>query len=407
MKIVIKLNKSNGDRGNGFEIVVYCNHLRNRKQKVIGYSNIAHFNEEMQLVNEKHPDYEELLPRLMDIKLKARKIIASGVVSVDEAMNVLFSINSESISYIDFCESFIAEERLIANEAEKREDLVLRNRILGNCKAHENSLNQFKKFYPKLSFSDLNYKKLMAFRKHYENMGASKKTIQHYLTQLKVMYNRGIRKYNLPDLKPFANMLDGLNVKSFNIKKKYITIESIQKLEFYETKSKSRRRSVDLFLLQFYLGGCDLTDLYFLEQKAMFNDRVIIERGKTEQVANLKIFPKAKAIIEKYKAASGKWLFGWEKEPGRYKSFSSAFYKSLISVQQEIGIQVLPTGGNLAVKVARHTFGNRAKQLMIDTDIIRELMAHERNDVDNFYKDKFSEKVRDEALFKIIDTDGI
>src|SRR5690606_33597923 len=258
MKIVIKLNKSNGDRGNGFEIVVYCNHLRNRKQKVIGYSNIAHFNEEMQLVNEKHPDYEELLPRLMDIKLKARKIISSGVVSVEEAMNVLFSVNSESVSYIDFCESFIAEERLIANEAEKREDLVLRNRILGNCKAHENSLNQFKKFYPKLSFSDLDYKKLMAFRKHYENMGASKKTIQHYLTQLKVMYNRGIRKYNLPDLKPFANMLDGLNVKSFNIKKKYITIESIQKLEFYETKSKSRRRSVDLFLLQFYLGGCDL-----------------------------------------------------------------------------------------------------------------------------------------------------
>jgi len=44
---------------------------------------------------------------------------------------------------------------------------------------------------------------------------------------------------------------------------------------------------------------------------------------------------------------------------------------------------------------------------MIDTDIIRELMAHERNDVDNFYKDKFSEKVRDEALFKIIDTEII
>ena len=67
-------------------------------------------------------------------------------------------------------------------------------------------------------------------------------------------------------------------------------------------------------------------------------------------------------------------------------------------------IKILPTGGNLSVKVARHTFGNRAKQLMIDTDIIRELMAHERNDVDNFYKDKFSEEVRDQALFKIIDT---
>jgi len=47
MKIVIELNKSNGNQGNGFEIVVYCNHLRVRKQKIIGYSKIEHFNEEM------------------------------------------------------------------------------------------------------------------------------------------------------------------------------------------------------------------------------------------------------------------------------------------------------------------------------------------------------------------------
>src|SRR5690606_35221325 len=78
MKIVIELNKSNGNQGNGFEIVVYCNHLRVRKQKIIGYSKIEHFNEEMQLINEKHPDYEELLPRLMNLKLKARKIMRKG-----------------------------------------------------------------------------------------------------------------------------------------------------------------------------------------------------------------------------------------------------------------------------------------------------------------------------------------
>jgi hypothetical protein len=29
-------------------------------------------------------------------------------------------------------------------------------------------------------------------------------------------------------------------------------------------------------------------------------------------------------------------------------------------------------------------------------------MGHERNDIDNYYKDKYPEKMRDEALFKII-----
>jgi len=62
MKIVIKLNISNGERAEGYELVVYVNHLRKRKQKIIGYSKVNHFNEQMQLVNEKHPDYDELLP---------------------------------------------------------------------------------------------------------------------------------------------------------------------------------------------------------------------------------------------------------------------------------------------------------------------------------------------------------
>jgi hypothetical protein len=52
---------------------------------------------------------------------------------------------------------------------------------------------------------------------------------------------------------------------------------------------------------------------------------------------------------------------------------------------------VQPDGGHIAVKVARHSFANRAN-LMIETDITRELMGHERDDVDNYYKDKYPEK---------------
>lgn len=406
MKITIKLNKSNGDRGNGFEIVVYCNHLRERKQKVIGFSKLEHFNEEMQLINEKHPDYEELLPRLMDLKLKSRKLIASGCKNVEDAMSVLFGIDTDDLSFIDFCEDFISEDYKTALEVEKRGDLILRNRIIGNVKSNKNSINQFKKFFPKVKFLDLDYQKVMQFRKHYENAGASKKTIQHYLSHLKAMYNRGILKYNLDDKKPFAKTMDGLKLKSFDARKKYITIEDIARLENFETKLASRRRCVDLFLLQFYFGGCDLTDLYFLKRSALFKDRIIIERSKTGQVCNLKIHPKAQSIINKYKCDSGEWLFPWDKDAKKYQYFLSNYWTSMGTIQRKIGIDVLPSGGNISVKVARHTFGNRAKQLMIDADVIRELMGHERDDIDNFYKDKFSEYVRDEALFKIIETEN-
>lgn len=407
MKIAIKLNKSNQDRGNGYEIVVYCNHLRQRKQRVIGYSKIEHFNEEMQLVNEKHPDYDVLMPRLMDLKLKIRKLIATGCVDVTEAIDVLFGVDVDDLCYVEFCQSHITGILKTASDLEKNGDLIARNRITGTANSYKNSINQFKKFFPKLKFSELDYQKIMYFRKHYENVGASKRTISHYLSALKAMYNHGVLKYKLEDKKPFTKTMDNLKLKSFEARKKYITIEDIAKLEKNEPKLKSTVRNVDLFLLQFYFGGCDLTDLYFMKRNSVFKGRIIFERGKTGQMVNLKIHPKAQAILDKYKCSTGEWLFPFDKSVDKYKLFLGYYWVSLGRRQRTLGIDVLPAGGNISVKVARHTFGNRAKQLMIDSDIIRELMGHERDDVDNFYKDKFSEQVRDEALFRIIETENL
>ena len=71
-------------------------------------------------------------------------------------------------------------------------------------------------------------------------------------------------------------------------------------------------------------------------------------------------------------------------------------------MQTAENIEVQPLGGKIRIKVARHSFATIAKGLFIDTDLLRELMGHERNDVDTIYKDKYPEKVRDEALLKII-----
>src|SRR5690606_36618340 len=151
----------------------------------------------------------------------------------------------------------------------------------------------------------------------------------HYISQLKSMYNKGIRKYNLPDTQPFRHTLDNFTIKSFNAKKKYIEITDIKKLEDFNSKLKGQQRNRDLFLLQFYLGGCDLTDLYFLPMTALFKDCVLIERSKTGQVASLKLHPKAKAIIERYKCVSGQWVFPWDKDHDRYHYFISNYTLSL------------------------------------------------------------------------------
>jgi integrase len=107
------------------------------------------------------------------------------------------------------------------------------------------------------------------------------------------------------------------------------------------------------------------------------------------------------AILAKY-TGEGDWLFPYKKDNDSYITFRGVYQRALIYIQEKQEIEVLPDGGNIAVKVARHTFANLAKTMNIDTDIIRELMGHERDDVDNYYKDKYPEAIRDKALFDII-----
>jgi len=409
MTIEIKLLIDQPDNGEGFPIVVRVSHRGKRKQKLVAHSKVNHFNEQMQLVNEKHPDYDELLSRLMEIKLKSRKIIALGCEDVDQALQQLFEnkAKSEHASFNEWCQGYIDELKSSAGRAEKKGDVQDRNRIMGNVRANQTALNVFSLYYTSINFEQLEYNTMMRFRKFREIEGNSKATIQNYLRQLRAMYNRGIRELRLPDNRPFEKLFEGLKVKSFDMKKKYLTIEDIRAIEKFKPKSVQSEKYKDLFLLQFYFGGCDLTDIYFLEANRVRNGRVILERGKTGQMVNLKIHPKAQEIIDKHKALKGTYLFPWDKDITKYETFRRRLQRYLIDFQNQLQIKVLPIDGNIGIKVARHTFGNRAKQLMIDADIIRELMGHERDDVDNFYKDKFSEKVRDEVLFRIIDTENV
>jgi len=71
-------------------------------------------------------------------------------------------------------------------------------------------------------------------------------------------------------------------------------------------------------------------------------------------------------------------------------------------MQNRLEIKIQPLGGNLGIKVARHTFANIGKRLGIEEDMLRELMGHERDDIDNFYKDRYPEEERDLAQLKII-----
>lgn len=401
MKIEIKLVTSRKETSEGFPLVVEIAHQNIRKSKTLALCLEKHFNKDNKMITEKHPDYDVLAPILMSIKLKARKLIIQGYTDVEKTFEELFAVDHSQIQFMDYGRKLVAEMKKLADELEKY-DLKARNKILGNILCYENVLAQFDNFAQKVTLQNLDYAILERFKNYNVSIGNSKATIHLYLRTLRAIYNKGILYHKFADQKPFTGIFNGLKVQSFNSRKKYITRAGVEIMEGIDYRI-SRQKCVDLWLLAFYFGGCDLIDLYYLKTRQIRKGRVVFERTKTNTgvIIDLKIHPKAAAILAKYKTDS-EWLFPWDKDHESYITFRGNYQRDILLVQKEFNIVVEPDGGNLGIKVARHTFANLAKTLNIETDVIRELMGHQRNDVDNYYKDKYPEKVRDKALFDVI-----
>lgn len=403
MKIELKLITSRPGTEEGFPLVFEISHKGKRKQKVIAHCKPEHFIKDHKMISSKHPDFDVLNPIILDYKITAKKIVLANEQDIDKAYKLLFESELKEPTFAQFGKNLVAEIKEEIAAFEKYKNIIARNKAAGNLAVYENVLRQFAPYVLNSKISEIDYNLLMEFRSQKLKENTSKATVYLYLRTLRAIYNKAILKCGLIDNKPFTGVFDNLKTKSFNSKKKYITIEDIKKLENY-TGPKLKQEAVDFFLLQFYLGGADLIDVYYLKKKQCLENRIFFERGKTNNnfYIELLVHEKAARIFEKY-YKKGEFLFPFRKDVAGYRTFRTRYARKLNEVAEELGIKVLPMGDKLGVKVVRHTFANRAKNLMLDPDLIRELMGHQRDDVDNFYKDRFPEKIRDEALSRIID----
>lgn len=323
----------------------------------------------------------------------ALDIIDGKKTSLDSIKTILLggSTFSQHINFYDFFDTIIKEKLKLGKITTADIHLVAKKNLMI--------------YKSNLFFSEIDYNFLNSFKEWKLASGNKKNTVHTYLRKIKYVYNEAVRRGIVKDKKPFKDVFKGISIKANRNKKKYLSLQNMAKIEQIDNLRMSHQRSLDLFLLMFYLGGQSLKDIYFIKNKDVHRGRVYFKRSKLDDVGyefDLKIFSKSKKIIDKY-ATDGEYLFGkWRKDDLGYKNFRSNFRRSLQKVQKEYQIEVLPKGGNISVTTARHTFATRAKFLFIETDLIRELMGHERSDVDTIYKDRYPQKIRDEAHLKIV-----
>lgn len=409
MKIELKIFLTKRPTAEGyplaFEIVHSLNSKETKRRLEIGKCHPEHFLPSEKNISRKHPDFDLLEPIIKQYKAKARTIILHRVTDVEVARRMLEETVSGKLeaSLPEFASNLIKDMEAVAVAVLKRNEKE-GNKKLGNIDVYKNAVQQFTDYHPGIRFSEIDYVTLMKFRSFQEALGNSKATINLYLRTIRSVYNKGILHLKVPPPpNPFTGVFKGLAVKSYANKKKYIDKDTLLLLERLPLEG-AKARSRDLWLLQFYLGGSDLIDIYHLEKANLRKGRVYFSRSKGagDLLIDLAIHPKALRIIDRYREAEGRYIFPWRKDRAGYVGFRRNLGADLKRIQEDASIEVLPVGGILAIKVARHTFQNIAKKKRLDPDLIRELVGHERDDVDNFYKDRFDAQTRDAGHYEVI-----
>lgn len=395
MKAKIQLYKNDGKTDNQYPVKLVLSSERKTRRRTISYASEKNWDV---LKNEPkiiHPDYETIFSLIIRCRLLNVKSKFMSLTDFNEAFEIILEEKTNtSMSVSDYFD--IEEKRL---KAENR---------FGTANAYKTVKNRFNIFAPNLMLSEVNEELVKNFVFLFSNRKDA--YILFHISILRALYNKALRDPNikLVDKEPFKNATFGLRVKKKRAKNRYLDDNEMRKLINLEKSGKLYKgelRTVRLSLLQYYFCGLNLVDLFFLKKSNFYKDRVLISRtklGKYREEFDLRVFPVAREILNKMESDDPVYFFQSEKTYDQYITFYKSHYITMRRFQEKYDIKLMPKNTYLNTNAFRHTFATRAKFLRVDVDIIRELMGHERNDIDVAYKDVYPEEIRDAEHLRII-----
>lgn len=405
MKIYLKLIKSRQS------IVLHIGHLQQRKQVKIADCEPKHWDAQNEMIKTSHPEFEDIYPYLMNIVAMSKVVMRKKIKDVHQAESLIFNTNKDP-EFIDWIKKYIDKKELQALKYEVQDNLTERNRINGHVKHYNTVYAKLKTLYDTIYYSSIDGRFARNLQDQFlKDTALSRSTALRYMSRIKSLYSKMILDHDLEDNQPFKYAIAKGSARSFEGRRKKLDDDALKALNNVLLDGNIKRAR-DTFMTLFDLGGCDLTDVYFLKWSAIRKGRIYFNRSKVRGSSmDLKITPRVQQYLDDYAHKGTDYVFPWRKDSTGYttwrdnarrdlkKAAKMAIYKTAngnkISVTDVSGTEI-------TMKCARHTFASRGKSLGIDVDILREIMGHRRNDVDNFYKDAYSNEVRDAAQLKII-----
>jgi len=279
------------------------------------------------------------------------------------------------------------------------------NRV-GNALVYQTAVNRLITYCGRdVSFEEVNYKLLDQFSHHLTTSGLKINSVSNYFRSIRAIYNKAIKmKVVDRSFYPFHD----ISIKNEKTAKRAILKDDIAKLlQIHVEKNSTCWRSLNYFMLSFYLRGISFTDIAYLKHSNIIDGRIEYKRRKTHQNYSVKLFPVAESIINQMKQTECDYLlpvipFGVKEDSVRAKRIIQQCIKTTNKYLKRLSAEV-GLGSSVTTYSSRHSFATIAKRMGYSNELIAEALGHQHgNKITNIYLDSFEAKVIDEMHQHVI-----
>lgn len=241
-------------------------------------------------------------------------------------------------------------------------------------------------------------KTILIIDKNISDSKISSTTARGYMSFLRIILNHAIRcGYVQYRIDPFA----GYKMPPATIREAWLTVDEIKKIRDLETNKKNIKKCRDLFMLSYYLGGINITDLLNIdfddnEDYVKYEREKMKTRSDKHNFVEFKIPEEAKVIISKYKGTDGRIMLTDNQRSDKLHSF---FLRTMPLLANTVGIK------KIIYYSARKSFSQHALNLGIRESVIDYILGHkvERRGTSLFSYVTITREMATEAIRKVLD----
>ena len=355
-----------------------------------------YWNEKKVLIDKSHPN-----SKLLNIKIsKAFFKIEQCVLTLDEEFSV--ATFKELVSGKPRKETKYTFE-VFSNKLIHQ--MMEVNRV-GNALVYKTTVNRLISYCGKdIAFTEINYKLLNEFNHHLITSGLKLNSISNYFRTIRAIYNKALKEKIVDrSLYPFHD----ISIKSEKTAKRAVLKEDIVKLLGIPLEEHTPAwRSLNYFMLSFFLRGISFTDLAYLKQSNIIDGRIVYRRRKTHKDYSVKLFPVAETIINQMHVPGSDYLLpiipnNVPEDSLRAKRLIQQWIKTTNKYLKRLSVEV-GLSSPLVTYSSRHTFATIAKRMGYSNELIAEALGHEiGNKITNIYLDTFDTDVLDAMHQQVI-----